>query len=65
MVGSGQGSHGGTTTGGGDKKFDVADAVEVSGADSVRGAVHLDGVYLREWDVNDAPHFRRRSKVIR
>lgn len=24
---------------------------------------HLDGVYLREWDVNGAPHFKRRSKV--
>lgn len=44
--------------------MNIANAVEVSGADSVRGAVHLDGVYLREWDVNGAPHFRRRSKVI-
>lgn len=26
---------------------------------------HLDGIYLREWDVNGAPHFKRRSKVGR
>lgn len=39
-------------------------AVEVSGADlATRGAVQLDGVYMREWDVNGAPHFKRRSKV--
>lgn len=24
---------------------------------------HIDGIYLREWDVNGAPHFKRRSKV--
>lgn len=43
------------------------EAIEVSGADlasrSGGGAPHLDGVYLREWDVNGAPHFKRRSKV--
>lgn len=41
------------------------DAVEVSGSDPrvSSGTAHLDGVYLREWDVNGAPHFKRRSTV--
>ena len=49
------------------------DAIEISGAElaveSTGGRPmqqqHLDGVYLREWDVNGAPHFKRRSKVCR
>lgn len=41
------------------------DAVEVSGADlhPAPGTAQLDGVYLREWDVSGAPHFKRRSTV--
>lgn len=47
------------------------EAIEISGAelaDSSNGSrrtqqQQLDGVYLREWDVNGAPHFKRRSKV--
>lgn len=39
------------------------EAIEVSGADLVGATVHLNGVYLREWDVNGAPHFKKRSKV--
>lgn len=45
----------------------LPDAVEVSGADvpgdKASREAHLDGIYLREWDVNGAPHFKRRSKV--
>ena len=49
------------------------DAIEISGAElAVESSggrpmqqQHLDGVYLREWDVNGAPHFKRRSKVRR
>lgn len=51
----------------GDGTAAYPEAIEVSGADlasrSGGGAPHLDGVYLREWDVNGAPHFKRRSKV--
>ena len=58
----GQGQHG-------DHGAGLPDAVEVSGADHAtdranrEAHLHLDGVYLREWDVNGAPHFKRRSKV--
>lgn len=51
----------------------TADAIEISGAElavdsrgggrPMRQQQHLDGIYLREWDVNGAPHFKRRSKV--
>lgn len=54
------------------------EAIEISGAElsdsssNTGGGVgrakqfqqqHIDGIYLREWDVNGAPHFKRRSKV--
>lgn len=39
------------------------DAIEITGADLIGSSVRLDGIYLREWDVNGAPHFKRRSKV--
>lgn len=42
----------------------IPDAVQVSGADlASSGASQLDGIYLREWDVNGAPHFKKRSNV--
>eukprot|EP00903_Cladosiphon_okamuranus_P015364 g14190.t1 len=48
----------------------VPDAIEISGVELPVGSSggrplqqqHLDGVYVREWDVNGAPHFKRRSK---
>lgn len=48
-----------------DENSDIyPEAIQVSGADlASRGAVHLDGVYLREWNIQGAPHFKRRSKV--
>lgn len=56
--------------GGGGGASAAPDAIEVSGADlgeSTNGRLsqqqHLDGIYVREWDVNGAPHFKRRSKV--
>lgn len=50
-------THGADSTGGG-----YPEAIQVSGADLVsRGALQLDGVYVREWDVNGAPHFKRRK----
>lgn len=55
--------HGYASAGGGEDPALIPDALEVSGADLAKGATHLDGVYLREWDVNGAPHFKRRSKV--
>ncbi|CAN0499346.1 unnamed protein product [Ectocarpus sp. 12 AP-2014] len=55
--------------GGGGEGSTAPDAIEVWGADlaeSTNGRSsqqqHLDGVYVREWDVNGAPHFKRRSK---
>ena len=61
--------------GGGASEAPTPDAVEISGAelpvDSAGGGgrptaqqqQRLDGIYVREWDVNGAPHFKRRSKV--
>jgi len=58
--------------GGGASEASAPDAIEISGAelpvDTTSGGraaqqQRLDGIYLREWDVNGAPHFKRRSKV--
>lgn len=64
--------------GGGASEASAPDAIEISGAELAvdsssststssggRAAQQqrLDGIYLREWDVNGAPHFKRRSKV--
>lgn len=46
-----------------DTGAEYPEAIEISGADLTGCSVHLDGVYLREWDINGAPHFKRRSKV--
>ncbi|CAN0476488.1 unnamed protein product [Ectocarpus sp. 12 AP-2014] len=55
--------------GGGGGGSAAPDAIQVSGADLAESnngrssqQQHLDGVYVREWDVNGAPHFKRRSK---
>lgn len=59
--------------GGSASEASAPDAIEISGAElpvdstSSGGRAaqqqRLDGIYLREWDVNGAPHFKRRSKV--
>lgn len=41
------------------------DAVEIRGADlGGRSATQLDGVYVRKWDVNSAPHFKKRGNKV-